>query len=534
MPEPLPPSRPWWQAGVIYQVYPRSFQDTNGDGVGDLAGIRSRLDHLQWLGVDAMWISPIFPSPMADFGYDVSDYCGIHPLFGTFEDFDTLVEAAHERGIRVLLDYVPDHTSDRHSWFEESRSSLDDPKRDYYIWHDPAPNGGPPNNWLSHFGGSAWEFDPPTGQYYLHSFLKEQPDLNWRNDEVRSAMLDVLRFWCERGVDGFRIDVLYQIVKDSRFRDDPPNPDWTPIASPHDRLIHVYSQDQPEVHDIIREMRAMIDRYGDRCLLAEIWLPVERLMSYYGRGRHGVQLPLNFLLASTAWNARSVREAVEAYERALPDGDWPDWVLGDHDTHRVASRIGHDQARVAALLLLTLRGTPILYYGDEIGMADVPIQAERVHDPLEKNLPGLGLGRDPERTPMQWDGSATAGFTTGEPWLPVGDTCEGRNVADARDDPGSMLTLYRALIDLRRREPALSVGDYREHAVSDTTFAWLRGHEGRRFLVAANLSHGPAAVDLADLTGTVVLTTDGHGTGEHCEGTLMLAGDRGVVVRLDR
>lgn len=530
MPEASPA---WWQSGIIYQVYPRSFQDTDGNGVGDLAGITSRLDHLAWLGVDAVWISPIYCSPMADFGYDVSDHKAVDPVFGTLADFDRLVAHAHDLGIKVLLDYVPNHTSEKHPWFVESRSSVSSAKRNYYIWRGPGPDGGAPNNWLSHFGGSAWELDELTGHYYCHSFLKEQPDLNWRNPEVRAEMLDVMRFWCDRGVDGFRVDVLYQVMKDDRFRDDPPNPEWIPNSGPHNQLIHIYSADRPEVHEVVADMRDVLDRYPGRVMIAEVWLPLERLVTYYGNDGDGTHLPLNFQLIQLPWDAQSIRDAIGTYEDLLPMGGWPNWVLGNHDIRRIASRIGPAQARVAAVMLLTLRGTPTLYYGDEIGMTDVAIPLEQVQDPFEKRVPGLALGRDPQRTPMQWDDSPHAGFTTGEPWLPVADDTAERNVEACRQDPHSILALYRALIDLRREEPALSIGSYEEVSGSDAVLAWVRAHEGRRFLVSANLTREPATQRFDGLTGRVRLRTDLLGTGERFDGTAVLSASEAVVVELD-
>ena len=501
----------WWQRGIVYQVYPRSFMDSDGDGVGDLPGLISRLDYLRWLGVDAVWISPIYPSPMKDFGYDVADYTGIHPLFGTLDDFDRLVREAHAREIRVVLDFVPNHSSDRHPWFGESRASRHNPKRDWYLWRDPAPGGGPPNNWLSCFGGSAWEFDAASGQYYYHAFLKEQPDLNWRNPEVVEAMLEVLRFWLERGVDGFRVDVLWHLIKDEHFEDNPPNPAWRPGMDPYQALIPVQTTDRPEVHDITMRMRALFDRYDDRVIIGEIYLPVERLVRYYGSDLKGAHLPFNFQLVQSQWDARHIARLISEYEAALPDGGWPNWVLGNHDQHRIASRVGRAQARVAAMLLLTLRGTPTLYYGDEIGMRDVEIPPDRVQDPFERNVPGKGLGRDPERTPMQWSGEPNAGFTSGEPWLPVARDHGEVNVEAQRDAPRSMLTLYRRLIALRRGEPALEVGRFEAVEAEGDVLAYIRrGREGEsEFLVALNLGPQPHRLRRpADAPGgTVVLST---------------------------
>src|SRR5215212_11925476 len=445
----------WWQKGVVYQIYPRSFQDSNADGVGDLPGIAARLDYLVALGVHAIWISPVFPSPMADFGYDVSDYCGIDPLFGTLDDFDRLIAAAHEHGLKVILDFVPNHTSDQHPWFAESRSSRDSAKRDWYIWRDPKPDGSPPSNWVSEFGGSAWTFDQTTGQCYYHAYLKEQPDLNWRNPLVQDAMLQVIRFWFERGVDGFRVDAIHHLFEDKELRDNPPNPDWREGMSPARRVLRTRTMDQPEVHDAIAAMRRVSDEYDDRVMIGEAYLPIDRLMAYYGVDLTGFHLPFNFHLISTPWQPVAIAALIDAYEAALPQGGWPNWVLGNHDRSRVASRIGREQARVAAMLLLTLRGTPTMYQGEELGMTDVPIPPERVQDPWERNVPGLGLGRDPERTPMPWDERAQGGFTTGEPWLPLGADVETVNVAAQATDPRSILSLTRALLALRRAEPAL-------------------------------------------------------------------------------
>jgi alpha-glucosidase len=355
---------PWWESAVIYQVYPRSFQDTDDNGVGDLNGITGRLSYLVTLGVDAVWISPIFRSPMADFGYDISDYVDIDPVFGNMRDFDRLIAEAHERRIRVVLDFVPNHSSDQHPWFVESRGSRSSPKRDWYIWRDPAPGGGPPNNWLSEFGGSAWEFDEASGQYYYHAFLRSQPDLNWRNPEVAEAMCEVLRFWMRKGVDGFRVDVIWHLIKDAGFRDNPPNPSYREGRAPHEALVPLNTTDLPEVHDIIAMLRRTIEEFPDRLLIGEIYLPVERLVAYYGRDLGGVHLPFNFALLNIRWEAKCIQSLVDEYEGALPKGGWPNWVLGNHDRPRIASRVGKRQAGVAAMLLLTLRGTPTIYYGD--------------------------------------------------------------------------------------------------------------------------------------------------------------------------
>jgi alpha-glucosidase len=518
----------WWQQGIVYQIYPRSFMDSNGDGTGDLPGIIRRLDYLEWLGVDAIWISPIFPSPMADFGYDVSDHTGIDPLFGTLRDFDRLLAASHRRGLRVLLDYVPNHTSDRHPWFVESRASRGNPRRDWYIWRAPAPDGGVPNNWLSAFGGSAWEWDAATGQYYLHTYVKEQPDLNWRNPDVQAAMLDVLRVWFDRGVDGFRIDALRQVGKDPLFRDNPPNPDWTPEQRPYNSLLPVYSADRPENLEIVRRFREVADGYPDRVLIGELWVPIERLMAYYGE--RGLHLPFNFHLIGTPWTARAVAALIDRYEAALPPGAWPNWVLGNHDRARIASRVGQAQARVAAMLLLTLRGTPTLYNGDEIGMHDVPIPPDAVRDPFERNVPGRGFGRDPERTPMQWDAGPNAGFSTETPWLPIAADYRTVNVAAQRADPRSMLALHRALIALRRATPALSGGGYRPIYTDDDLLVYERESGGERRGVALNLSTRPRVHRWSGPAARILLSTHLDRSDERVDGRLDLRADEGVVV----
>jgi alpha-glucosidase len=523
----------WWQRGVIYQVYPRSFQDSGGDGIGDLPGIARRLDYLRWLGVDAVWISPFYPSPMEDFGYDVTDHRDVDAAFGTRADFDHLVTQAHARGIRVIVDYIPNHTSHLHPWFMASRTSRHDPRRDWYVWRDPAPDGGPPNNWLSAFGGSAWEWDAPTGQYYLHTFLREQPDLNWRNPLVEREMLDVMHFWLDRGADGVRVDAIQVVMKDAAFRDNPPNPDYLEgVDDPYDALLRVYSADRPEVHTLIGRMRALLEEHGDRVLIGEIYNHVERLMAYYGVEGRGVHFPYNFQLIKLSWNARVIDAAVRRYEALLPEGAWPSWVLGNHDRHRVASRVGGAQARVAAMLLLTLRGTPTLYYGDEIGMRDVEIPPSRVRDPWEKNLPGRGLGRDPERTPMQWSAEPGAGFTTGEPWLPLADDSAVVNVQAQRSDSASMLALHRALLDLRRREPALSHGAWAPVDAEGSVLAYVRSHGATRFLVALNLADAPASLPFGG-AGEVALGTYRDRAGARVTGSVALRGDEGVVIRLD-
>lgn len=520
----------WWQWGTIYQIYPRSFQDSNGDGIGDLRGIISRLDHLIDLGIEALWISPIYPSPMADFGYDVSDYENIDPVFGSLADFDALIAAAHGKGLRVLLDYVPNHSSDQHPWFVESRSSRRSPKRDWYVWRDPGPDGGPPNNWVSEFGGSAWSLDPTTGQYYYHAYLPQQPDLNWRNPDVAAAMLGALDFWFRRGVDGFRVDAIHHLFEDEALRDNPRNPDWRPDMSPARSLIRTRTMDQPEVQDAIIAMRRIADSFeGDRVMIGEAYLPITALMAYYGVDLSGFQLPFNFHLMSTAWNAVDVARLVEDYEAALPTGGWPNWVLGNHDRSRVASRLGEAQARIATMLLLTLRGTPTLYQGDEIGMVDVAIPPDRIQDPWERRVPGLGLGRDPVRTPMQWDDTPQAGFSTCEPWLPLPKLFAERTVALQTGQPDSMLSLYRRLLRLRRDEAALSVGAFELVSHEQNVLIFRRQHKRRSLLIALNFDAEDKELP-RDVSAAPRLLSSAADGAENRPNTQRLGGNEGIVV----
>jgi alpha-glucosidase len=448
------------------------------------------------------------------------------------EDFDALVEAAHAAGLKVILDLVPNHTSDQHPWFVESRSSRDNPKRDWYIWREPAADGGPPNNWLSEFGGSAWEYDTATRQYYYHAFLAQQPDLNWRNPEVRQAVYDVMRFWLRKGVDGFRVDVIWHLIKDAEFRDNPPNPDFREGRPPHEKILPLHSTDQVEVHDVIAEMRSVVDEFEGRVLIGEIYLPLERLVAYYGKDLSGAHLPFNFALLSAPWHAREIEQIIFEYESVLPAGAWPNWVLGNHDRPRVASRVGRDQARVAAMLLLTLRGTPTLYYGDEIGMQQVPIAPDQVRDPFEKNVPGIGVGRDGCRTPMQWDAARYAGFSTSPPWLPLSDDFLHENVVNLDADSRSILSLYKALIDLRKKLPQLVSGDYVPIAAEGDLLLYRRQSEGKAVMVALNLGAEAVSLELEaiGLHGEILLSTFLDRQGEKIDGTLDLRGDEGVII----
>ena len=527
----------WWQDGIIYQIYPRSFQDSNEDGIGDLKGVLQRLPYLKALGIKAVWISPIYPSPMADFGYDISDYTGIWPGFGTMDDFDQLLEQLHGAGIKLILDLVPNHTSDEHPWFVESRSSRDNPKRNWYIWHDPKPDGGPPNNWLACFGGSGWEWDEHTKQYYYHAFLARQPDLNWRNPEVEKAMIDTIRFWLDKGVDGFRVDAMWHMIKDEQLRDNPKNPDYEPTMATYNELLPVYSTDQPEMHAIVSRMRKVLDEYDERLMIAEIYLPVNKLVAYYGNDQQReAHLPFNFMLISLPWDPRKLAASIDEYEAALPSDGWPNWVMGNHDQPRLTSRIGLQQARVAAILLLTLRGTPTIYYGDEIGMRDVPIPQDEIQDPQGLNMPDKNLSRDPERTPMQWDTTENAGFSKAKPWLRLDRTWQRNNVQVQEKNKYSTLCLYQRLIRLRQQAPSLMTGNYKPVYSDHQLLAYIRHSEGSDdFLVVLNLTHRPCYFRPTNIkfSGTIIIDTFPELEQQRVENTIDIAGDEAMIIKLD-
>jgi alpha-glucosidase len=517
----------WWREGVLYQVYPRSFADSGNDGVGDLPGLVDRLDYLSWLGVDGIWLSPTMPSPNRDWGYDVADYCDVHPDLGTLADLDRLIAAAHERGIRLLLDLVPNHTSYEHPWFRDARSSRASRHRDWYVWADPGPDGGPPNNWRSVFGGSAWEFDPLTGQYYLHNFEVGQPDLNWWNPEVRRAFEGILRFWFERGVDGFRIDVAHGIVKDRELRDDPPATEDDPPHFQRLGLRQVYSANRPETHDILRSWRRLVDVLRPpRLLVGESYvLDIPSLASFYGTGDE-LHLAFNFPFVFAPLDGASHRRVVANVEAGLPAGAWPVYTGSNHDVGRFATRWCHGDergARCALLMLLTLRGTPFLYYGDEIGMVDVPIPPERILDPAARDGSPT---RDACRTPMQWSPEPGAGFTAPgvEPWLPIGDY-QARSVAGQRDQPGSTLTLVRDLVALRRSLPELRCGEYVELPAPDGVWAWRRGAS---VTVAINFSDQERR--LPRVAGRIRITTTREREGDEVGGELRLGPCEGVII----
>ena len=530
--------QPWWQTATIYQIYPRSFQDTDGDGIGDLKGIARRIPYLRELGVDAVWISPFYPSPMKDFGYDISNYCDVDPLFGTMADFDSLKSALHEAGLKLILDLVPNHTSDQHPWFIDSRASRSSQRRDWYIWRDPAPGGGPPNNWLSEFGGTAWQRDLATGQYYYHAFLTSQPDLNWRNPHLREAMHDVMRFWLSRGVDGFRVDVMWHLMKDAAFRDNPLNPNFRESDQPHNQLLPVYSGDVDDVLEVVAGLRRVVDEFAERVLIGELYLPFERLARYYGHDLTGAHLPFNFALLRAPWHAESLAKLIADYEKSLPPGAWPNWVLGNHDRPRVASRVGAAQAKNAAILLLTLRGTPTLYYGDELGLPQVDIPVHLVRDPFEINVPGKGAGRDGARTPMQWSAAAFAGFSGVEPWLPLGPNWRAHNVENLLPDETSILSFYRRLLRFRRTSATLQRGAYRTIAAVGDVLLYERELDAERLLVALNLTDTAAEVESGAIEAAggavVAISTCCDRAGKRVEGSIGLRPNEGLIIAAAR
>jgi alpha-glucosidase len=518
MTEPLTDQN-WWREGVIYQIYPRSFQDSNGDGIGDLQGIIDRLDYLNdgtanSLGVDGIWLSPTFPSPMKDFGYDVADYLDVHPDFGTMATMDRLIAECHKRSMRVMLDFVPNHSSDQHPWFIEARSSKQSPKRDWYYWRDAKPDGSLPNNWQAVFGGSVWSFDEDTGQYYLHSFLEEQPDLNWRNPEVVAAMHDTLRFWLERGVDGFRIDVMGMVLKHPELTDNPPNPEWTPGDRTRRPLLRTNMQNYPDVYEAVRGIRAVLDEFPGAAAVGEVFGTPDEIGRYYGgEALDGLHLAFNFYFinqrepAITPWEAATLRDIMERSEAAMLPGAQPCYAFNNHDRPRLASRLnadggGQERARAASLLLLSLRGTPYLYYGEETGMEDVDIPEHQLRDPARIRTEG----RDPERTPMQWDDSPGRGFTTGEPWLPFGKP----EIAVSRQlgDPGALLTLYRNAIAFRKGSEALRRGSLQLVNAPVDVLAFIRGPELEEpVLFVMNTASEPRILALPKGFRTVLLAT---------------------------
>lgn len=519
---------PGLEGRVIYQIYPRSFADSNGDGIGDLRGITDKLDYLggDGLGVDYLWLSPFFRSPMADFGYDVSDYHDVDPVFGTLDDFKALLAAAHARGLKVLIDLVPNHTSDLHPWFEDSRSSRNSSKRDWYVWRDAKADGSPPNNWPAAFGGPAWTFDEASGQYYLHSFLPQQPDLNWANPEVRAAIQEVMRFWLDLGVDGFRVDAVDRLSKDADMRDNPPNPDYREGRdNPAHAQLPRYSRNGPELAAYLSVMSSVVAEYPGRIMVTETYPDrpdrAEDYLALYDLYPDGAATPFDFGGVMTPWEAPRMKRFIDAFHAGLPAGRSAVHALSNHDKSRIATRFGPEAARTAAVMLLGLPGAAVVYYGDELGMRDVPVPSDEARDPLELRVPGMGLGRDPQRTPMRWTEGPHAGFSTGEPWLPVGPDVRTINAELQAADPDSMLSLYRELIRLRRERPALSAGRYEPFETGNqNVFAYLRRHEHETLLVVLNFGSSPVDLGAALPGGETLLSSvpsrlaggAGHGT----------------------
>jgi alpha-glucosidase len=527
----IPDAPAWWQRGVLYQIYPRSFADASGDGIGDLTGIREHAGYLGWLGVDAVWLSPIYPTPDADLGYDISDYVDVDPRLGTLAEFDALVAELHRRDIRIVLDLVPNHTSDHHPWFRESSSSREAPRHDWYVWRDAPPDGPPPNNWESYFGGPAWTFLDPPGRWYLHSFDRGQPDLNWDHPDVRAAMTDVVRFWLDRDVDGFRIDVLWLLGKDPELRDNPVDPGWREGMPAYRRLRRTRSEDGPRAHERARLLRSAIDEYPDRVMIGEVVLPPERAVAYHGERLDEAHLPHNFSLPESviAWTAAEVRSAVERYEGALPPGAWPNWLLGDHDFPRIATRVGPERVRLAHLLLLTLRGTPTWYYGDELGLPSATFAEPVVGLVDPQAATGAERDRLTARTPMQWSAGPHAGFSEVEPWLPLASDRPELTVEHQRDDPSSVLSLVRAMLRLRRETPALAVGSYRSLAAPDDVVAYERAHPAGDVEVHLNFAGEAREVSLPE-GSTIVLSTAGRAS-EPAGPRAILGRYEGIVVR---
>ena len=528
-----PHEGPWWRTGVLYQVYPRSFADSDGDGVGDLNGIIDHLDHLEWLGVDGLWLGPVTVSPNADWGYDVADYLEVAPELGTQGDLDRLIAEAGNRGIRILLDLVPNHTSEQHPWFVDARIARTAVHRNWYVWADPHADGSRPNNWVSSFGGPAWTFDEGSGQYYLHNHLDEQPDLNWWEEDVRLAFDDIFRRWLDRGVAGFRIDVCNGIIKDALLRDNPPAEDTDPLDVQIFGQRPVYNSNRPEVHEVIRRWRRLVEDRPDVVLLGETPVPTAtELAAYYGDGNDELHLAFNFPFLTAPLEAEAMGEVVEATEAALPTGAWPVWTGSNHDLGRLATRWAGDdpaRARVALLVLLCLRGTPVLYQGDELGLPDVDVPHEKMRDPLGVRYWPAYAGRDGARTPMPWRNAPGGGFTDAgvEPWLPFGDLA-GYNVEEQRTDPDSTLHLVRDLIALRREEPDLFSGGYRTLDATPGGWAWRRG-DGVSVLAA--LSDDGATLE--GVTGTVVAATDRRRRGERIDGVVRVGPWEAVVVARD-
>ena len=488
----------WWRNGIIYQIYPRSFKDTTQNGLGDLNGVAQKLDYLAELGIDAIWLSPIYPSPDVDFGYDVADYFDIDPRFGTLSDFDNLVTQAHQRNIHIILDLVLNHTSDQHQWFKEALKSKDNPYHDWYLWQDPSAAGGSPNNWYAHFGGPAWEYVPSLNQYYYHMFCKEQPDLNWRNPEVKETMLNVFRFWLDREVDGFRLDVFNMYYKHENFPDNPRKPIG---RRPFDRQDHLYDVSQEEMFPLLREIREILDSYENRYVVGETFLAdSEHASSYIGPDL--LHAGFDYGFANSKWQASQFSSAIETWDSLHPEPKWPNYFLNNHDTPRSATRFKSDEAdnrcKLLAAMHLTLRGTPFLYYGEEIGMRDIRLKPWEIQDPVGKRYWFAGQGRDGCRSPMQWNDSVHAGFSKVKPWLPVHPNYVSRNVSTQEKDPGSLLNFYKEIIALRKQFDALNSGTIKLIPSNDQfILSYLRIYKNQTIFVILNFNKRKVTYNLS-------------------------------------
>ena len=511
----------WWRGAVIYQIYPRSFLDTNGDGVGDLPGIIQRLDYVASLGVDAIWIAPFFRSPMADFGYDIADYRDVDPLFGTLDDFDRLLAKAHSLGLKVMIDQVLSHTSDQHAWFKVSRESQDNPKADWYVWADAKPDGSAPNNWLSIFGGSAWKWEPRRGQYYLHNFLSSQPDLNFHHPDVRAAVLDNVRFWLDKGVDGLRLDAINFCFHDRQLRDNPPKPKEKRVGrgfspdNPYAFQYHLYNNTQPENLDFLGELRHLLDRYPTAVTLGEISSEDSlATMAEYTRD-HRLHMGYSFELLSSDFSAAYIRHTVEQLEAQMHDG-WPCWAISNHDVERVLTRWGNGNAspRLANLLtamLCSLRGSVCVYQGEELGLTEAEVPFESMRDPYGIAFWPNFKGRDGCRTPMPWNGGAFAGFSQTDPWLPIDEKHKALAVAHQEADPDSVLQGFRRFMQWRAEQPALRWGDIRFLDTPEPALAFVRSHGGEKVLAVFNLGKHAIDLDLAVPNLDTARRLDSHG-----------------------
>ena len=532
---------PWTSVNALYQIYPRSFYDTNNDGVGDLKGIIAKLDYLKGtdnsLGIDAIWISPFYPSPMADFGYDVSDYCDIDPIFGSLADFKELLDEAHAREIKVMVDYVPNHTSDQHEWFKQARSSKDNPYRDYYIWRDPKADGSAPNNWISIFGGPAWTLDKETGQYYMHSFLSEQPDLNWENPKVREEMQGVLRFWMDLGVDGFRADAVWHLSKDADLRDDIVDPHHKGKPDDYGAFIHKYCKYGPKLFEYLKDMTDVVASYENRFIVFENYPDphhgnvIDQYRAFYDIDPN-VSAPFNFEGMFITWGADGYSKYINDFQGILTKGDIPIFCFSNHDQTRIVTRFGREQSRLIAVLQLTMPGMPTIYYGDEIGMEDGVILPEQIQDPSARDNE-MG-GRDPERTPMQWNDTEFAGFSKVEPWLPVAESYTAYNVADEQNNGDSRLALYRHLLALRHHDDAMihgTVNLVKSHNHKDI-LAYDRTGSDATYRVILNFADAPRDVFVSHGGEIILSTHPEHRPQPNDHSEVTLGPFEGIIVRL--